>query len=163
MRLGSALATLVAALALTACGSDEEGDVTDSGATGGAGQAMEATIPGEIVEDPHGFVSTDVLRPLENAWRAGSTESFTEVGAGALAQDPSTGALAIFRHDYIAVTQETNLVEVPDAGALTIVEAPTGEDVVESAQEDGEIVFETEDGTRGTLDLSGDSVELEQS
>jgi hypothetical protein len=161
VRPTAALLALFAALALAACDSGDDGGDTTSSAAGGPGEAMEATIPAQIDEDPHGFVSTDVLHPLENAWRAGSAESFTEVGAGALAQDPSTGALAIFRHDYIAVTQETNLVEVPDGGALEIVDAPTGEDVAESAQEDGEIVFETEDGSRGTLDLSDDSVELE--
>ena len=160
MRPASALVAFLAALALAACDSDDGGDGTTS--ADGPGEAMEATIPAQIDDDPHGFVSTDVLHPLENAWRAGSADSFTEVGAGALARDPSTGALAIFRHDYIAVTQETNLVEVPDGGALEIVDAPTGDDVVESAQEDGEIEFETEDGSRGTLDLSDDSVDLEQ-
>ena len=158
MKRGLAIVLSAAAMTLAACGSD--GDGGDATAEG-PGEAMEATTPAEIVEDPHGFVSTDVLYPLENAWRAGDAESFTEVGAGALAQDPGTGALAIFRHDYIAVTQDTNLVEVPDAGALTIVDAPTGEEAASSAQEDGEIAFEGEEGVSGILDLSDDSVDLD--
>jgi hypothetical protein len=159
VRRTPAIALAVAALSLAACGSDEDGGGDTS--TDGPGEPMSSTTPAEIVEDPHGFVSTDVLRPLENAWRAGDADSFTEVGAGALAEDPSTGALAIFRHDYVAVTQETNLVEVKDAGALTITDAPTGEDEAESAQEDAEIAFEGERGVTGTLNLSDDSVMLE--
>lgn len=159
MRRATGCALAAAALALGACGSDDDaGDVGSDG----PGEAMESTTPAEIVDNPHGFVSTDVLNPLENAWRAGDAESFTEVGAGALAQDSKTGALAIFRHDYIAVTQETNLVEVPDAGALTITGAPTGEDEAGSAQEDGEIAFEGETGVSGTLDLSDDSISIDE-
>jgi hypothetical protein len=166
LRILCALAALATALVLAACGSDDDATTTGAtgaaGAAGGPGQAMEDTTPAEIVDNPQGFISSDVVRPIENAWRAGGHNSFTEVDAGALAHDPDTGAFAIFRYDFRAIEQEMNLVEVKDAGALTITSAPTGEDVVDSAQEDAEIEFEGESGITGTLHLSDDTVTLDE-
>ena len=98
---------------------------------------------------------------MTNAWRAGSRERFTEVSAGALAGDRSTGALAIFRHDYLAATQDVNVVEVDGSGPLRITNAPLGHGVEGPAQNDGEIEFAGSDGVRGTLHLSDDSVTLD--
>jgi len=159
----AALAALVAAVALAGCGSDGDtesrttpADVGESG----SGQLMKDTTPAAIVDHPQGFVSSDVLRPVVNGWRTSSTETFTEVDAGAVAYDRSTGALAIFRHDFVEIAQSSNLIKVKDSGPLTITKAPEGKGVEEFAQEDGEIEFEGKTGVTGTLDLSDDSVSL---
>jgi hypothetical protein len=158
----SFLATLGAAAAIGACGSGDEGDTTGAGADSAeaTGQTMKRTIPGQIDEMPHSFVSSELLLPV-NAWRTSSHDRLTEVEAGALAADESTGALAIFRHDFAAVEQDVNLVKVPDSGPLRITKAPLGEGVEESAQESGKIEFAGSRGTRGTLDLSDDTVSLD--
>jgi hypothetical protein len=166
-RAAAVTAAVIAAAALAACGSDDDGDTTSaSGATGTAGpvvgERMEDITPAGIDPRPQGFVSSDVLSPLGNAWRAGGTEGFTEVDAGSLATDRKVGALAIFRHDFLTAGQSSNLVEVRDAeGPLRITNAPQGPDVVDSAQGNGEIEFVGRDGTRGTLHLSDDSVTID--
>ena len=153
------LATLAAAASLTACGSGGDADGGDDDIGDPVGERMETITPARIVDRPQGFVSSDVLSPVENAWRAGGEESFTEVDAGSLAADRKRGALLIFRHDFLTAEQTGELVEVRAAvGPLRITDAPEGAGVVESAQEDGEIGFVGRDGTRGTLELSDDTV-----
>ncbi len=151
----------VAALAIAGCGSEDSDDGTTTTAPGRIGQRMESITPAEIDEHPQGFVSSDVISPLENAWRAGSHTSFTEVDAGALQAGKTTGAFAIFRHDFLDARQTSSLVEVKGSGPVRITKAPTGEAVVESAQKTGKIEFSGRGGVRGTLDLSDDSVSLE--
>jgi hypothetical protein len=162
-RLSGALAALLAATAIAACGSDDGGGdpSSSSGDPGAIGKKMRQTIPAQIVDLPQGFVSRDVIRPLENAWRAASHTRFTEVDAGALARDPRIGALAIFRHEFTIARQTVEVVEVPDAGTLRITSAPEGRGEVGSAQGDGEIGFVGDRGVRGTLDLGDDSVSVE--
>ena len=160
-RLLALLAALAIAATLAACGSDDEGG--ESGGTGEeVGQAMETITPAEIDPRPQGFASSDVLSPVENAWRAGSHESFTEVDAGSFAPNRKVGALVIFRHDFLTAEQTANLVEVDGAkGPLRITDAPEGPDVVVEAQQEGKIGFVGRDGTKGTLDLSDDSVSVD--
>lgn len=161
-RRTGALVALLAATAIAACGSDENGAGQGSppGDPGSVGKKMTQTIPAQIVHRPQGFVSGDVIRPLQNGWRAASHTSFTEVDAGALARDPRVGAFAIFRHEFVTARQTVDIVEVPGAGTLRITRAPEGGGVVESAQKTGKIEFAGRGGVRGTLDLSDDSVSI---
>ena len=157
------LVALAAPLAIAAHGTDQGGDSkgSDRGERRGVGFVMEQTIPAEIDErPPGGFVSSDVLRPLENAWRTASHRRLTEVDAGAAAQDESTGLLAIFRHEFVPTRQDVTLVRVKDSGPLRITGAPLGREVRRSAQRNGTIDFVGARGVRGTLDLSDDSVRL---
>lgn len=155
------LAALAAALAIPGCGDDgDQGSNRESGGAAPTGRAMEATIPAQIDERPHGFASLDVLHPVENAWRASDGRHLTEVDAGALATDRSTGAFVIFRHDFRGIGQDMELVEVEDAGALRITGAPVGRKVAGSAQRSGRIRFAGVRGVRGTLDLRDDTVSL---
>jgi hypothetical protein len=162
-RAVAAVAAVGLAVSISACGS---GDDENGGSPSGAGKPppkghlMKDTIPAQIDENPHGFVSANLLRPVTNAWRAAGRRQFTEVDAGALAADDSTGALAIFRHDYRKAKQDVNLVEVKDAGPLRITSAPVGRRVAESAQESGQIAFVSARGIRGTLDLADDKVRV---
>ena len=164
MRPVATIVALGAVLLLAACDSDgdDPASVPGAGATGPSavvGEKMESVTPAQIDEHPQGFVSSDVLYPVENAWRAGGGESFTEVDAGSVAANRKRGALVIFRHDFLTGGQTSNFVEVREAqGPLRITDAPKGPDVVEQAQDDGEIGFVGRDGTKGTLHLSDDSV-----
>lgn len=157
-----ALAALGAAAAIAACGSDDDGGTTASGPgrADATGHTMKQTIPGQIDEMPQTFVSSDVLLPVLNGWRTSSRDQLTEVDAGALAADKSTGVLAIFRHEFVSAKQAVSLVKVEDSGPLRITKAPLGEGVEESAQENGEIEFAGRRGVRGTLHLSDDTVSL---
>lgn len=159
----SALAALASVILISACGSDEA-DETGSPTRGGSqarGHLMKETLPGQIDEKPHGFVSSYLVRPVVNAWRISSPRRLTEVGAGAVADDHSTGVLAIFRQDFASARQNTNLVKVKDSGPLRITRAPLGRKVEESAQASGQIDFVGDRGVRGTLRLGDDSVKLD--
>lgn len=155
------LVALAAPLAIAASAQDEQGGPT-AGGDGGqvVGHRMQATIPAQIDERPQGFVSTDVVRPLVNAWRMSSRRRLTEVDAGALARDKSTGAFAILRHEFRTIDQDVTLVEVKDAGPLQITGAPVGPGVQESAQRNAEIEFVGARGVRGTLHLRDETVRL---
>jgi hypothetical protein len=160
-----AVAALVSVSLIAACGSDD-GDDTDSPTNGGSqarGHLMKQTIPGQIDEKPHGFVSSYLVRPVVNAWRVSSRRRLTEVDAGAVGDDHSTGVLAIFRQDFVSAHQSTNLVKVKDSGPLRIARAPVGRGAEESAQRTAEIEFVGERGVRGTLRLRDDSIRLDTS
>jgi hypothetical protein len=171
-RAGAALAAVLTAAAFAACDSGEPPAERDAGPDRSAaapdrpataiGKAMTAIVAAHIDPRPQAFVSLDVMRPLTNAWRAGSHKQLTEVDAGALAADRATGAFAILRHDFLAATQEVTLVEVRGSGPVWITRAPTGERVAASAQRDGEIEFASARGVRGTLDLSDDTISTER-
>jgi hypothetical protein len=157
----TALLLVLAAGALGACGAGEgEPPGQEPGEPVATGQRMSETIPARIDPRPQGYLSADVLAPATNAWRTASLERMTEVGAGALTADPSTGAFAIFRYDFLTATQELTLVEVKGSGPVRITEAPLGKGIEESAQESGEISFAGERGVSGTLRLSDDSVSI---
>jgi hypothetical protein len=167
VRAGAALAAVLTAGAFAACdsgepterdaGPDRPAAAPDRPATA-IGKPMGAIVAAQIDPRPQAFISLDVMRPLTNAWRAGSHKQLTEVDAGALAADRATGAFAILRHDFLAATQEVTLVEVQGSGPVWITKAPTGEGVAASAQRDGEIEFASARGVRGTLDLSDDTI-----
>jgi hypothetical protein len=164
IRAVAALLLLLAAGAVAACNS-EDGAETSGAERDRAdriGLAMTETIPAQIDAQPQAFVSSAVLRPVTNAWRTASHERLTEVDAGALAADRSTGAFAIFRHDFAEAHQDVTLVEVKDSGRLRITKAPIGAGVEESAQRDGEIEFVGARGVRGTLHLGDDTVSLKE-
>jgi hypothetical protein len=161
-RLAAAMASLLAAWAMAACDSDDGAQSAGGRGHGSAaiGRAMTETIPAQIDPRPQTFISSDVLSPVTNAWRTASRTQLTEVDAGALATDRSTGAFAIFRHDFVSARQHISLVEVEGSGPVRITTAPLGRGVEESAQREGELEFIGADGVHGTLDLSDDSVTM---
>lgn len=151
---------LVVALGLVVAGQGESSAVSAK-SSDALGKPLTASIPAQIDPRPQTFISSAVQSPVTNAWRAGSHADFTEISAGSLAGDRSTGALVIFRHDYLTATQDVNVVEVDGSGPLRITDAPLGHGVEESAQNDGGINFAGSGGVRGTLHLSDDSVTLD--
>jgi hypothetical protein len=159
-----ALCAVAALTVIGACGSDDNENTGSSNGGGSPtrGHLMENTIRAQIDEKPHGFVSSYLVRPVVNSWRTSSRRRLTEVDAGAVADDHSTGVLAIFRHDFVSARQKTNLVKVKRAGPLRIVRAPRGRRVAASAQRNGKIEFAGAGGVRGTLRLSDDSVKLDR-
>ena len=164
VRTGAAVAAITGAIALAACDSGEpaERNVGPARPETAIGKPMTTIVTPQIDARPQGFVSRRVLHPVTNAWRAGSHEQLTEVDAGALAADRRTGAFAIFRHDFLAASQDVTLVEVQGSGPVWITKAPTGEQVAASAQRDGVIEFASARGVRGTLDLSDDTISTQR-
>ena len=129
----------------------------------GHGLAATGTRPGQIVPGgPGPFFSSDTIYPVVNGWQASDHRSYTGVDAGANPADRSVGELGIFRQDYSKVTQTQKVVNVPGAGAVRIVGAPTGKGVATWAQKRGKLHFVGSRGVRGTLDLSDDKVTIER-
>src|SRR5437870_4803266 len=165
--VAAGLASLVAALVLTACGSGSTDSTTTashqahqgSGGISGsekraatrrlqrelggakqvrrlkAGRGLKATSvqPAQIVPGgPGPYFSSDTIYPLTNGWQASDHRTFTAIDAGANPADPSVGELGIFRQNRVRVTQTQHVVDVPGAGAVRIVRAPTGRAVATS-------------------------------
>lgn len=104
------------------------------------------------------FISPEVFVPT-NGWRVGNRIRSTIVCAGAAGvDDESTGRFVLLRINDRWGTQRLTHIDVPDAGTLTITEAPLGREVVTSAQRRGLLHFTGERGVSGTLRLSDDSV-----
>jgi hypothetical protein len=171
-RLARALVALGVAATLAGCGSGGGASSSRSAssapskpAPAGAGETgghpMTRSLPARIDRRPQGFVSTELLSPLVNAWRTADGHGFTEVDAGALYSDRSIGVFAIFRHDFTGVDQSADLVKVLGSGPLRISAAPQGGGVETSAQRDGRIDFVGARGVRGTLSLRDDSVSIQ--
>jgi hypothetical protein len=127
----------------------------------GRGLAATSIRPAQIVPGgPGPFFSTDTIYPLTNGWEASDHRTYTGVDAGANPADPSIGELGIFRQDHIKVTQSQKVVNVPGAGAVRIVKAPTGRAVATTAQRNGNLEFVGRTGLRGVLHLSNDKVTI---
>jgi hypothetical protein len=154
-RCGAA-SLVVAALIASGCGSGGAGTKERIN-----GSTMAKTIPAQIDARPHGFTSTDQVRPVVNAWRVSSAQNLTEVDAGATAGDRSVGAFVIFRHDFSNADQDVNLVKVIGSGPLRITGAPRGPGAEESGQQKGVIDFVGQAGVSGALHLSDDTVTLD--
>lgn len=151
MRRAAVAIGALAAIVVAGCGGGEGSDPSE---------LEKKSIPAKIVTDDTYFFATDTLKPIRNAWRASDRKSFTQVEAGAMPDDDSIGALAIFRHSFKGAKQDADLVKVVGAGALEITNAPTGAEVESSAQRDAQIRFSSDSGVHGKLDLSDDSVRL---
>jgi hypothetical protein len=129
-----------------------------AGGMGAIGGPMTGTTAAHINTDPEGFFSTSVLYPLRNEWLVSSHRRFTAVDAGADPIHPSTGVLAIFRQNYVRVTQTQKVVKVPGAGALKLTGAPLGARPNARSQRAGDLAFTGANGTSGTLHLDDGTV-----
>jgi len=171
--LARVLVALGVAAALAGCGSGGSASSPGSASSTTAGRApasagkisaehaMTGSVPARIDRRPQGFISSEAVWPLVNAWRTADRHGFIEVDAGALSYDRSIGVFAIFRHDFTGVDQSADLVKVLGAGPLRITDAPQGDRVETAAQRDGRIDFTGARGVRGTLSLRDDSVSLQ--
>ena len=155
-------AAIALAAALGGCGSGSGGPTTRSHFVGHhfVGHHMTKPIPAQIDRRPQGFFSSDLVRPLTDAWRAADRRRFTEVDAGAFAPDRSVGVLAIFRHQFVRVRQHVDLVKVIGSGPLRITGGPRGEGAATPAQRRGSLRFVGAAGVRGELHLRDDTVTL---
>jgi hypothetical protein len=104
--------------------------------------------------------STDVLYPLTNGWLTGNHRRFTSVYAGTNDYHRSRGVFAIFRQNFVRVTQNLDTVNVAGAGALKITRAPLGRKVETWAQRRGKLRFTSKNGIKGILHLRNDKVTL---
>jgi len=125
------------------------------------GHRHTGTIPARMLgPDPQTPFSTNVISPVRNGWVVSDHRRFTAVYAGASGSDRSTGALAIFRQNFIQVTQKLKVVKVAGAGTVKITRAPLGKGVETSAQRHGNIRFSGGRGITGTLHLKTDKISL---
>jgi hypothetical protein len=125
------------------------------------GHRHTGTIPARMLgPDPQTPFSTNVLSPVRNGWQVSDHRMFTAVYAGASGSDRSAGALAIFRQNFIQVTQKLKVVKVAGAGAVKITRAPLGKGVETSAQRHGNLHFTSSRGITGTLHLKNDTISL---
>jgi hypothetical protein len=124
------------------------------------GAPMSGTTPAHLVASPDGFFSTSLIYPLANEWVASDHSRFLAVDAGSDPLDPSTGVLAVFRQNYMRVTQTQRVIEVPGAGQLEIVGAPSGR-ARAALSGPAELRFEGARGIGGVLDLSDGTVRLD--
>jgi hypothetical protein len=175
------VAVVLGSLAVVTSGSDPaeaERQPLDAGARGSFGRdptkppgpgeppgvPIRSTFPAKMLEPGfQGFYSTALLWPMRNGWQVSNHRTFTAVyagGDGTSGQSDATGRFLIYRQNYLRLTEETSIVDVPDAGHLRIVSAPLGEHAGAWAQEQGTLEFEGQSGVRGTLDLSDDSIAL---
>ena len=125
------------------------------------GHRHTGTIPAKMLgPDPQTPFSTNVMSPVRNGWVVSDHRRFTAVYAGASGSDRSTGALAIFRQNFIQVTQKLKVVKVAGAGAVKLTRAPLGKAVETSAQRHGNLRFTSRRGITGTLHLKTDKISL---
>jgi hypothetical protein len=143
---------MATALAIAGCGGESASNPS---------QLEKKSIPAAVVTSPQSFIGSESLGQIDNAWRTSDAKTFTQVEAGSVPGGDSVGVLAVFRHSFKNATQEADLVKVIGAGALKITKAPTGSGVESTSQRRGKIEFSSENGARGTLDLSDDSVHLD--
>lgn len=105
-------------------------------------------------------LSSEVMWPVTNGWKAGNQYELTVVTAGRSAQDRSAGLLVISRHDTRRRAKGA-VIGVPGAGTIRITDAPLGRSVASWAPRRAKIRFRARSGVTGTLDLSTDSVSLD--
>lgn len=119
-----------------------------------SGYKLAATVePAHVVSDPDDSAVFDAMRRVTNAWRVANHNDLTIVMAG-LARDSrsrSLGRFTILRQSLVPLRDNSDVVDVPDAGALTITKAPRGRAVVTSAQRRGNVQFRSENGITGAL------------
>lgn len=126
------------------------------------GSPARHAFPGAIVpEGPGPYFSTDDISPVRNGWEISNHRRYTAVDAGGNIYHRSLGVLGIFRQNWIKVTQASDIVKVPGAGAIKITKAPLGRGAVQTwAQRRGNLQFVGKRGVRGTLHLRDDTVTI---
>jgi hypothetical protein len=107
-----------------------------------------------LAEDVPVPISPQVLTP-SNAWLVSDGATLVAVYAGAAADDRSNGRFVIVRQNLAAGRQTEDVVDVPGAGALRLVDPPRGEGVETSAQH-AQLGFHGSNGKAGVLDLATD-------
>jgi hypothetical protein len=99
-------------------------------------------------------ISPEVL-DAGDAWLVSDGVTLVAVYAGAAGDDPANGRIVIVRQNLAAGIQTQDVIDVPEAGALAIVDAPRGEGVETWAQH-ARLGFRGSSGTTGVLDLVND-------
>lgn len=131
------------------------------GSSGGPGHEMTGTFPARIGPNPDPFFSGEILK-IVNGWATSNHRRFTAVQVGANPYDKSVGVIGVYRHNYVQISQDGNVVYVEGAGALKIVDAPEGRGAVQTwAQKRGNLRFTSKSGQTGVFHLKNDTVTLD--
>jgi len=121
-------------------------------------------LPGIIGEGGCGDSRVPLIRHT-NGWSAAGRRAGSYLGvtvcAGAYRGNPNSGYLLVVRTRFPAATTRFSEAFVNRSGAVTITDAPLGEEGSNHVW-DAHIQFEGELGTKGYLDLSDDSIHITQ-
>jgi len=125
--------------------------------------ALPERVPAQSLDSGCPPMAPAAVILMKNGWMVGDERSTMFVYAGrsgnrGMAGMSTTGRFVILRIRATGA-QTTCTVDVPNAGALSITEAPEGAAVETSAQT-GTIIFTSTSGISGALDLGTDKVSL---
>jgi hypothetical protein len=116
------------------------------------------TNPARISGENAAFTTSSILLPV-NVWTAGDCHRVTQIEAGAAGWHASAGIFVITRIRGSSSARPRYIV-VPDSGAVRITDAPVGPEVITSAQERGELAFESKRGITGSVNVGDNTVTL---
>lgn len=107
-------------------------------------------------------IPSPALIHIYNRWVVGDGRSITDVYAGETGDNSGGGIFVIYKTIEPFGYQNWHSVFTPGkTGGVTIVKAPLGKKVETSAQR-AKLRFVSKQGVRGTLDLDGDTVSLQE-
>lgn len=144
---------------------DKAAAVENSSAKGGHESTDRAPVPtgrpdafpAAPIEDGVPIPISPALLDYRSGWMVGNGVTLVAVYAGAAADDATTGRFVIVRQNQAQGTQTQNVVDVPGAGALALVDTPHG-DTVETSAQRADLRFSGARGRSGVLHLANDSV-----
>jgi hypothetical protein len=131
---------------------------------------VNAPGPGPTI--PAGMLPTDAPVPLPpslinvtNAWEVADGNQLVSVYAGSAGDNPSTGRFVIIRQQFPPGGQTVNVVDVPNSGAVKLVNAPSSATPPAPGAGAGSaspvftasIPYAAAAGTSGSLSLSNDT------
>ena len=112
-------------------------------------------VPAVMLDASSPPISPSLVR-IKNGWMVGNGKQQVAVYAGAAGDDPSKGRFVIIRQNLETGTQDEKVITVDGTGAVTIVSAPIGLGVVNSALH-AQLGYRGASGAHGNLDLGTDT------
>ena len=128
--------------------------ISPPGVEGVTTLATPPPTPSQII--PRGApvaVSNALLTDIQNGWQMSTGAVITAAYAGVSPLDPSTGRFVVITEQLPAATQSTRVIDVPGAGALSLVNPPIGATSLAAG-----LQFSSANGIAGSLSLLTDTV-----
>jgi hypothetical protein len=116
-------------------------------------------IPARFVKGVSEVPISPVVLRFTNGWLVSNGRILVGVYAGAAGDDPSEGRLVVLRQNVQMGSQKISILNVPGAGALTIIKVPAGIKA-ETGAERGRLSFKSIHGVQGALYLRSDTIAI---
>jgi len=116
-----------------------------------------APVQARLINNKSEIPVSPGMLTFTNGWFVNNGKTLVAIYAGAAGNNPSDGRLVILRQNELLGTQTLRIVNVPGAGALTIVSAPLGASVETTAQR-AAVSFRSSTGARGTFNLGNGKI-----